>query len=234
MRPLIGIPQCLDDRGRIRAGRAYQYLDTAYARAVAEAGATPVYLPLHGDAEALIDRIDALVLPGGDDLLPEQPYPDDVGFDPVPAAQLVFDRQLLAAALTRARPVLSICYGMQLLALQHGGSLHYDIPTDLPGADCHRLPEADGRHGVRVLSGSRLASILGSQTCSVNSLHHQAVAQPGAGLRVCAVADDGVIEAIESRGSEFVIGVQWHPEKLEAAQAGALFRALVAACGAET
>ena len=68
MRPLIGIPQCLDDRGRWKPGRDYQYLDAAYARAVEAAGASAVYLPLQEDAEALIDRIDGLLLPGGDDL----------------------------------------------------------------------------------------------------------------------------------------------------------------------
>ncbi|MDH3519490.1 MAG: gamma-glutamyl-gamma-aminobutyrate hydrolase family protein [Myxococcales bacterium] len=230
MRPLIGIPQCLDDRGRIRAGRDVQYLDTSYARAVCAADATPLYLPLQADARALIDAIDGLLLPGGDDLLPERPYPPGVQFDPVSERQLAFDRQLLDAALAAGRPVLSICYGMQLLALQLGGALHYDIPTDVCSAGAHRLPERDGRHAIAVAPGTRLAAILGDAECAVNSMHHQAVAEPGPRLRVCAVADDGLIEAVEDPEARFAVGVQWHPEKMEGAHRERLFRAFVEAC----
>jgi putative glutamine amidotransferase len=230
MRPLIGISQCLDDRGRWRAQREYQYLDTAYARALAAAGATPVYLPLHADTEALIQRVDGLVLPGGDDLAPERPYPQSVRFELVPERQLAFDRQLLAAARARGIPVLAICYGMQLLALHCGGSLHYDIPTDVPAAEPHDLPERDGRHPLEIAENTRLAAILGDAPDPVNSLHHQAVAEPGAGLRVCAVAADGLIEAIESDADDFTIGVQWHPEKMSGPHRAQLVEAFVSAC----
>ena len=108
MQPLIGIPPCLDERGRWRADRTYQYIDVAYARAVEQAGGIPLYLPLQADAEALATRIGGLLLPGGDDFPPEAPCPEGVRFDPVPAAQLAFDRRLLAAALARGLPVLAI------------------------------------------------------------------------------------------------------------------------------
>jgi len=230
MRPLIGISQCLDDRGRWRAQREYQYLDSAYARALAAAGATPVYLPLHAGTEALIQRVDGLVLPGGDDLAPERTYPQSVHFELVPERQLAFDRQLLAAARARGIPVLAICYGMQVLALHCGGSLHYDIPTDVPAAGPHDLPERDGRHALEIAKNTRLAAILGDAPDPVNSLHHQAVAEPGAGLRVCAVAADGLIEAIESDGDDFTIGVQWHPEKMSGPHRAQLIEAFVSAC----
>ena len=229
MRPLIGIPACLDERGRWKAGRTYQYIDVAYARAIEQAGGAPLYLPLQADAETLAARIGGLLLPGGDDFPPETPYPEGVRFDPVPAAQVAFDRRLLAAALARGLPVLAICYGMQLLALHHGGSLHYHIPTDVPQAGLHRLPEPDGRHVVRIAPGSRLAAALGVAEDLVNSLHHQGVAEPGTGLRVCARSKDGVIEAIERAEPPFCVGVQWHPEKMQGAHRERLFGALVAA-----
>ena len=229
MQPLIGIPPCLDERGRWRAGRSYQYIDVAYARAVEQAGGAPLYLPLQADAETLAARIGGLLLPGGDDLAPETPYPEGVRFDPVPAAQLAFDRRLLAAALERGLPVLAICYGMQLLALHHGGSLHYHIPTDVPEAGPHRLPEPDGRHLVRIAPGSRLATELGVAEALVNSLHQQGVAEPGAGLRACARSRDGLIEAIERAEPPFCVGVQWHPEKMRGPHRERLFRAFVAA-----
>jgi gamma-glutamyl-gamma-aminobutyrate hydrolase PuuD len=230
MRPLIGIPPCLDEVGRWRSGREYQYVDAAYARAVEAAGGTPVYLPLQEDAAALVDRLDGLLIPGGDDLLPERPYPPEVVFDPTPERQLAFDRALLAAALERRVPVLAICYGMQLLALARGGTLHYDVATDVPEAGPHRLSGRDGRHGLRITPGSRLASILGQDPGPVNSRHHQAVAEPGAGARVCAVAEDGLVEAIELEGEPFAIGVQWHPETLDGAHRERLFGAFSLAC----
>jgi len=229
MRPLIGIPQCLDDRGRWKRSRDYQYLDTAYARALDRAGAIPVYLPIQQDAAALVARLDGLLLPGGDDLLPDRPYPESVRFDAAPAVQLEFDRALLASAQARSLPTLAICYGMQLLALQCGGALHYDIPIDVPSADAHRLDERSGRHRIDIESGTRLASILGAASASVNSLHHQAVADAG-DLRVCARSADGLIEAVEAPGESFVLGVQWHPEKMLEEQPGEIFSAFVTAC----
>jgi putative glutamine amidotransferase len=230
MRPLIGIPQCLDDRGRWRPGRDTQYLDCAYARAVDAAGGSPLYVPIQSDLEPLADRIDGLLLPGGDDFLPPDPYPESVRFDRASAAQLDFDGRLIAVAAKRGLPVLAICYGMQLLAVHRGGTLHHDIPTDLPSAANHRLPERDGRHAVRVVPDSRLAEILGPSPGVVNSLHHQAVAGPGSGMRVSARSDDGVIEAIEGGAGPFCVGVQWHPEKMDGPHRDRLFSAFVAAC----
>ena len=101
--------------------------------------------------------------------------------------------------------------------------------ADQPEAGAHRLPEADGRHALLLESGSRLAS-LWTQT-RVNSIHHQALATSGR-CQVVARADDGVIEAIEGPEGDFVLGLQWHPEKHPASDRAALFQAFVAACRA--
>jgi putative glutamine amidotransferase len=230
MPPIVGISQCLDDRGRWRPGRDYVYLDLAYARAVEAAGGLAVHLPPQRSTTELVSGIDALLIPGGDDFLPADPtrYPDGV-FDETPPAQIDFDSRLLAAALARGIPVLGVCYGMQLLALHHGGTLHHHLPSDLPDAAPHQLPEAEGRHPIEVAPGTRLAKILGDEPAPVNSLHHQAVAVAGDGLRVAARAPDGVIEAVESEGPGFVLGVQWHPEKLEGDARLQLLRALLEA-----
>jgi len=230
MRPAIGIPPCLDARGRWKPGRTYHYLDAAAPDALAECGAQPVLLPLQPDADALVARLDGLLVPGGDDFLPEAPYPEGVRFDPVAERQLAFDRALLEAALRRDLPVLGLCYGMQLLALHGGGRLHHDLPTDLPGAAPHRL-DPGATHPLEIAEGSRLAAILGTTTTSVNSWHHQAVAEPGAGARASAWAPDGVIEAIELDAPRFALGVQWHPEKEGDPHGRRLLAAFVEACG---
>ncbi len=230
MRPLIGIPLCLDERGHGKPPRPTQYLATSYAHAVEAAGGTPVHLPLQADAEALAKRTDGLLIPGGGDFLPERPYPESVTFDAVPAEQLAFDRRLLAASLDAGRPVLAICYGMQLLALHHGGTLHYDIASDVPGAGPHQLPEPEAAHALRIEADSRLAAALGDAGAAVNSRHHQAVSDPGAGLRVSARAEDGLVEAVERDDGCFCLGVQWHPERMQAPHRERLFAAFVSAC----
>ncbi len=229
MQPLVGIPLCVDDRGRLREGRTYHYVHAAYARAVERAGGVPVYLPVQRDVHGLAERIDALLVPGGDDLAPPRPYPAHVHFDLVPEAQLAFDRALLDAALGRGVPVLGICYGMQLLALARGGTLHYDIATDVPGAHEHRLPERDGRHALCIAKDSTLAALAGVHTVRVGSRHHQAVSDPGKELVVSARTEDGVVEAVERPTGSFCVGVQWHPETDGDALADALFAALVSA-----
>jgi putative glutamine amidotransferase len=247
MQPVVGISLCTDARGRWREGRTYHYLSAAYAEAVAGAGAVPLYLPSPTDharlrlaarAEALADakaalaRVDALVIPGGDDFLPDRPYPDSVRFEPVPDAQLRFDLALLRAARARRLPVLGVCYGMQVMAVEDGGALIYDIATDCPGLAEHQL-RPNGRHDVYVDPGSRLARIVGERV-RVNSRHHQAVSGPGETLRACAHAPDGLIEAIESadESAPFCVGVQWHAEDLEGEAGAGLFRALVEAARA--
>ena len=233
MAPRIGISPSLDAAGRWRTGRRFHYVDAAYAEAVAEAGGIPVYLAAPGPAEAQVAVVDGLLVPGGPDFLPPSPYPEGVRFSPAPRAQLAFDRALLAAARAAALPVLGVCYGMQLLALESGGALHHHLPLDLPGALEHECADPAARHSVAIVAGTRLGRLLGAAEIAVNSRHHQAVSDPGRGLVVAARSPDGVIEAIEPAGgaaAPFLLGVQWHPESLEPAHRTALFGAFLAAC----
>jgi putative glutamine amidotransferase len=230
MRPLIGISLCLDTGGRFRRGRRYHYIDERYADAVAEADGVPAYLPIQSAPERIVERIDGLLIPGGDDLLPDVPYPEEVRFEATPAEQIDFDRALLAGALARGIPILGICYGMQILALHHHGSLFHHIPLDVPDALEHLLPEGQGGHPIRVEPGTLLEAAIGRQREPVNSSHHQGVASAGEGLRVSARAADGVIEAIEGTGEDFCLGVQWHPERATGAHRARLFGSFVSSC----
>lgn len=121
-----------------------------------------------------------------------------------------FETMLLRHALSEASiPVLAICRGMQLFNVFHGGTLVQHLAAGGP----HQVKQKDATaHTVRVSTGSRLASILGEGEHEVNSRHHQAVGRVGNGLVVSAVAEDGVIEALEKPDGPFAIAVQWHPE----------------------
>ncbi len=203
----------------------------AYVRAVQSAGGVPVILPNTDASPEAIDRylesLDALLLPGGADI-----PPSEYGEAPHPTVEILDDRRLeFEKRLGRAwidrtdKPLLGICLGSQWINVLHGGSLIQDIPSET-GVN-HR----DTRHPVAIETDSRLGRIYGESGFEVNSWHHQAVRALGRDLRVAARSPDGIIEATETTdASRFLIGVQWHPEKMpDDPRQAKLLRAFVAA-----
>ncbi len=206
-------------------GYRWQAVVETYLRAVITgAGAIPLILPsLPGieDLDAVLDRVDGVLLPGSrSNVHPsrygeaenEKALPHDPGRD---AATL----PLIAATLRRGLPLLAICRGMQELNVAHGGTLVAEV-QELEGRLDHRAPVHDDhdvrfsiRQDVEVRPGGVLATILGAGTVRVNSLHRQAIGRLGDGLAVEATAPDGTIEAVSVTGARnFALGVQWHPE----------------------
>ena len=207
-------------------------LRNRYAEAVLAAGGLPVVLPPVGgraELDATLERVDGLVLTGGDDFDTERLGlgPTHPAATPVPTGKQDLDVELARAALERGLPVLGICYGMQLLALVDGADLLQHLPADRPGCQEHA---GGALHPVAVLPGTKLAAVLGVERLETVSRHHQAIAEGGSRWRVAARDDEGLIEALERPDLPFAIGVQWHPElSPEASPHGRLFRALVAA-----
>lgn len=193
------------------------YVNNAYIQAVLSAGGTPLLIPYQPQKslQQVVAVLDGLVLPGGIDVDPAR-----YGQAPVVACGSIdplwdeLDLNTLRLALERDLPVLAICRGMQVLNVALGGSLVQDIPSQIEEAIKHRQ-EAPGWHATHAISlqdGCLLGDIWGDAPARVNSFHHQSIASFGRGLRVCATAPDGVIEAVEAVEHRFVLGVQWHPE----------------------
>ena len=136
-------------------------------------------------------------------------------------------------ALRRGKPVLAICRGHQVLNVAAGGTLIQDTTSQVEGALKHRqnAPTYYPSHTVTVKEGTRLHGIFGKGELGVNTFHHQAVKDLGEGLVATAWAPDGVIEAMESPGEAFVLGVQWHPERMIDGEMLKIFQAFVEALG---
>jgi putative glutamine amidotransferase len=136
--------------------------------------------------------------------------------------------------LDAALPVLAICRGMQVLNIALGGSLDGDIAGsrgDHPALPVERDTALAYRHQVEITDGSLLHRVYGTTTRQVNSLHHQAIAEPAPGVRVTARAADGTIEAIEPDGAPWCAAMQWHPELMAGDSAEkALFAAFAERC----
>jgi len=215
----------------ISTGYGPDRADTIAAGTIAgvlAAGAVPILLPVvpPGLAATQLASLDGLILSGGHDLalpLPGGEVDTDRWIDPPRDAH---ELALWEAAAETGLPVLGICRGAQIVNHARGGRLASQV-EDHDAGESH----AEQLHDVRIETGSLLADACGAGSVAVNSIHHQAVAEPGDGLIVSARAADGQIEGIESTDrSPWFVGVQWHPELMPGAPAGdGLFSALVAA-----
>ena len=208
-----------------------------YVDAVAKAGGVPVVVPPAADpAEAIryAESFDAFVFVGGPDIDParfgEQKHPLT---EQMPARREEFDFALVDAVIRLRKPFLGICLGCQEVNVALGGTLIQDVPDQTGSKVQHSREDGDDppRHMVAVEPDSIVARLAGSVRVKANSSHHQAVREPGAGLRVVArCEEDGIIEALELEGNPFGLAIQWHPEYLtDEPEHMALFRGLVEA-----
>jgi putative glutamine amidotransferase len=200
-----------------------------YHRRVLEAGGEPLDLCI----DFVVDRecccVDTLggatglILTGGVDIDPalygETPHPRVKRTD---RSRDEFELVLFRQALVHDLPILAICRGHQLLNVAFGGGLLQHIDGDGHRADFRREGFPSRWHEVSIRRGSRLHAALGAASALVNSRHHQAVTAERLAprLEVVARSPDGLVEGIESLAHRWVVGVQWHPERLEPQQDG--------------
>lgn len=190
-----------------------------YLESIVEAGGIPVFIPLLTDEKMLrsiYESIDGVLIPGGEDVDPkwygEEPHPKLGAISPI---RDEVEIKVIRWAHADNKPVLGVCRGLQVINVALGGSLFQDILSQAPGAKEHSEDVWDaGAHEVEVKADSKLASVLGSKSLSVNSLHHQAVKKLAAPLRVNAEAPDGIVEGFEEPSRRFFLALQCHPEML--------------------
>jgi putative glutamine amidotransferase len=227
MKPRIGVTASLS----VHDDRAVEGLERSYVNAVMAAGGIPLVLPVAdpADLEAVIACVDGILLSGGGDVDPAHyGAPPSVHVAGVEPERDTWELALGRHALLTGTPLLGICRGAQVLNVAAGGTLIDHLPDVTTRPHCQRDRGTELVHAVELQTASGLAGVVGLPMMGVNSLHHQAVRDVGAGLRAVAWADDGVIEAVEGLGLARALGVQWHPELLpgEVAHA-ALFSWLV-------
>ena len=209
-----------------------------YEEAVRRAGGDVRILDYETDRPAdVVNEVDGILLPGGDDVLPSLYGADPHStFDAAEPGRDAYELELATRAVEADLPLFAICRGIQVLNVTRGGTLVQDIPSELPDAIPHEVRDTPFTiaHDVWVSEGTLLHTLLRERidgdACPVNSRHHQAVQKVGSGLVVSATAPDGVIEAVEDPSKRFCVGVQWHPENFyRTGEFRALFEAFIAA-----
>ena len=196
-------------------------LTAAYVTALEYAGLVPMIIPPLSNeraAGAILESVSGLVLSGGEDVDParygETPHPK---IRSVNGARDATEAALIQAAKSRGTPVLAICRGIQILNVALGGTLVQDIASQCDTDISHDDEGARNSraHDISIEPGSRIAAAMGTDNCAVNSFHHQSVKRVAEGMRITARSADGIVEGLESVGSDWwVLAVQWHPEEM--------------------
>ncbi|MBN1764690.1 MAG: gamma-glutamyl-gamma-aminobutyrate hydrolase family protein [Sedimentisphaerales bacterium] len=213
MKPCVGVSMNYSQES---SGVDRAYLDSTYLDFLFDSGAIAVPVALTEDAECLngqLDRLDGVLFTGGLDLTPvlwqEQKHPQARLVHP---RRQIFEFKLYEAAQKRRLPIMGICLGIQMINVAHGGSLYQHLPES-PGLVDHGGEGRTTEHKVRLDKYSRLYEVFMKEEMVVGSCHHQGVNSLGESLLAAAVADDGVVEAIERPDYPFLLAVQWHPER---------------------
>lgn len=207
-----------------------------YFKSLADAGAMAVMLS-PTDNEKIIDQIldmcDGILLTGGPDIDPALYGEEKIEkCDHISPERDRFELLLSEMAVEKNKPVLAICRGAQVLNVAFGGSLWQDIRSQMAVSVQHRTEnEIKAKHNVRITDDSFLDIIefTDKEFCT-NSFHHQSVKHLAEGFKVMAISpEDSVIEGIYHPAKRFVVGVQWHPERMSAydENANRIFEAFV-------
>lgn len=230
MKPLIGITNYyvdsnelgeLEDRPRGITGQDMAMCTMDYVRAVKQAGGIPIMLSHLTDEDYITNitrKCDGFLFSGGGDV-------DPLLYGATPAekcGQVVperdrFEMALIKEVINHNKPLLGICRGLQLINTYYQGTLYQDLSECDQSLEHHKAlnyPKWKPVHEVELETGSHLANIFNKSKIMTNSFHHQIIKEVGKNLQVTAKTQDGIVEALEDKQKDFLLGVQWHPEMM--------------------
>lgn len=232
MKPLIGVMPLYDEE------RESIWMLPGYLELIEENGGVPLILPLTDDKSTLFPFLsicDGFLFTGGHDIAPSL-YNEDklAACGPQSLIRDELEHFFMKEVIARDKPLLAICRGVQLLNILYGGTLYQDLPSEFETSINHQMkaPYDQIQHEVELIDNSLLQQILKRDKLGVNSYHHQAIKDLGAGVEITAVSSDGLVEGIFLPKAKFVLGVQWHPEFFSAStiENRALMDAFLGAC----
>lgn len=211
-KPVIGIT------ARVEKDQMYS-LDPVYGRAILQAGGLPLIVPIvdEEDIPLLCERLDGLIVTGGGDINPtlygEEPH---IRLGAVYPGSDQYEKELILNFLELDKPFIGMCRGMQMLNVSLGGTIYQDLEAQYEGTLYQHKQMAmrtHRTHSVTLEDESRLIKIMEEKTFNVNSFHHQGIKDVSDKLKIAGRAADGLVEALESKNHQFVMGIQWHPEE---------------------
>ncbi len=222
-RAVIGITPAFDEGIKLAASKSTVYLRREYTKVLSQLGAIPVVLTPDMPLGYIMELCDGIVISGGEDIPPEVYDGDRLDTVQEPLERVMWEQLIVDACEAWRKPLLGVCYGMQLIALHYGGKLCQNIATDDPLT----LNHVCTFHDVAIQKD--FLGLKRGSTLSVASRHHQAVLELPDRFELAASARDGVIEAISC---DNMYGVQWHPESDDSGLV--VYQAFIERCGLGT
>tara|TARA_B100000315_G_C14414574_1_gene512608 strand:- start:70 stop:783 length:714 start_codon:yes stop_codon:yes gene_type:complete len=203
-----------------------------YVNSIISANGIPLMLPSKPElANYYFNLIDGILLTGGDFDIDPRIYGEkkNKSVNRLDKPRTNFEIKITRLALKKNKPILGICGGQQLLNVALNGSLIQHIEKTTIKHE-QTQPRNKFSHKVQINTKSKLYKIVKKKKFRVNSAHHQAIKKIGNNLNINAIAEDGIIEGIESNNHKFFLGIQWHPEFFISICDKRIFKAFIKAC----
>lgn len=200
------------------------YVAEAHLKLLVRLDTLPIMVPVvEGVTDCLpeyIANMRGLLLVEGEDIEPKQFQAAPENYEYLEKTHPLKDEielRLIRHALKNNVPYLGICRGSQLLNIACGGTLYGDVEKQKKAHLKHINYDHyhTYRHPITIRAGSPLHKWYRRKSLMVNSYHHQGVRDLAPRFKPMAYAKDGLVEAYYDPKMDFLVGLQFHPERLQ-------------------